>query len=61
MRLRFHILDTTSVIFSKFQIVESHQKFNHLVDFLQKHKEEKHMVFFSTCACVDYFSKALQQ
>ena len=42
-------------------ICESEQKFSFLVDFLQKHKGEKHMLFFSTCACVDYFSKLLLQ
>ena len=43
------------------QIVESDRKFNHLVAFLRKHKDQKHMVFFSTCASVDYFSKALMR
>eukprot|EP00914_Ancora_sagittata_P015712 GHVO01031267.1.p1 GENE.GHVO01031267.1~~GHVO01031267.1.p1 ORF type:complete len:300 (-),score=33.21 GHVO01031267.1:14-913(-) len=43
-----------------YMIVESDQKFNHLVAFLQLHKDEKHLIFFSTCAAVDYFTKALQ-
>ncbi len=44
-----------------FQIVGSDQKLDFLVSFLKHHKSEKHMLFFSTCACVDYFSCALKQ
>ncbi|ROL46172.1 ATP-dependent RNA helicase DDX55 [Anabarilius grahami] len=36
------------------------EKFNTLVAFLRQHKHEKHLVFFSTCACVEYFGKALE-
>uniref|UniRef100_A0AAR2LDR3 ATP-dependent RNA helicase n=1 Tax=Pygocentrus nattereri TaxID=42514 RepID=A0AAR2LDR3_PYGNA len=35
-------------------------KFNTLVAFLRQHKHEKQLVFFSTCACVEYFGKALE-
>uniref|UniRef100_A0AAQ4QG80 ATP-dependent RNA helicase n=1 Tax=Gasterosteus aculeatus aculeatus TaxID=481459 RepID=A0AAQ4QG80_GASAC len=35
-------------------------KFNNLVAFLRQHKQEKHLVFFSTCACVEYFGRALE-
>ncbi|XP_038058990.1 ATP-dependent RNA helicase DDX55-like [Patiria miniata] len=42
-------------------ICESDEKFNLLVAFLRKHRDEKHMIFFSTCHCVDYFSKALSE
>uniref|UniRef100_A0A8C6L750 ATP-dependent RNA helicase n=1 Tax=Nothobranchius furzeri TaxID=105023 RepID=A0A8C6L750_NOTFU len=35
-------------------------KFNTLVAFLRQHKHEKHLVFFSTCACVEYFGRALE-
>ncbi|XP_067910605.1 ATP-dependent RNA helicase DDX55 isoform X1 [Heterodontus francisci] len=34
-------------------------KFNQLVAFLRRHKQEKHLVFFSTCACVEYYGTAL--
>uniref|UniRef100_A0A667Y5C8 ATP-dependent RNA helicase n=1 Tax=Myripristis murdjan TaxID=586833 RepID=A0A667Y5C8_9TELE len=35
-------------------------KFNNLVAFLRQHKHEKHLVFFSTCACVEYYGRALE-
>ncbi|XP_062870869.1 ATP-dependent RNA helicase DDX55 isoform X2 [Trichomycterus rosablanca] len=36
------------------------EKFNTLVAFLRQHKHEKQLIFFSTCACVEYFGKALE-
>ncbi|ELU07919.1 hypothetical protein CAPTEDRAFT_209893 [Capitella teleta] len=51
---------TPASLMNYYMIVESDQKFNHLVAFLQLHKDEKHLVFFSTCAAVDYFTKALK-
>ncbi|XP_063971362.1 ATP-dependent RNA helicase DDX55-like [Lytechinus pictus] len=38
----------------------SDEKFRLLVAFLRKYRDQKHMVFFSTCACVEYFTVALQ-
>uniref|UniRef100_A0A8C9ZM61 ATP-dependent RNA helicase n=1 Tax=Sander lucioperca TaxID=283035 RepID=A0A8C9ZM61_SANLU len=35
-------------------------KFNNLVAFLRQHKHEKNLVFFSTCACVEYYGRALE-
>uniref|UniRef100_A0A8C2ZU77 ATP-dependent RNA helicase n=1 Tax=Cyclopterus lumpus TaxID=8103 RepID=A0A8C2ZU77_CYCLU len=35
-------------------------KFNNLVAFLRQHKLEKHLIFFSTCACVEYYGRALE-
>uniref|UniRef100_A0A8C5DXT4 ATP-dependent RNA helicase n=1 Tax=Gouania willdenowi TaxID=441366 RepID=A0A8C5DXT4_GOUWI len=35
-------------------------KFNHLVAFLRQHKHEKQLVFFSTCACVEYFGRVIE-
>uniref|UniRef100_UPI00398ECF9C ATP-dependent RNA helicase DDX55 isoform X2 n=1 Tax=Pristiophorus japonicus TaxID=55135 RepID=UPI00398ECF9C len=35
------------------------EKFNQLVAFLRRHKTEKHLVFFSTCACVEYYGNGL--
>ncbi|XP_046569234.1 ATP-dependent RNA helicase DDX55-like [Haliotis rubra] len=43
-----------------YMIVDADEKFNQLLHFLKEHKQEKVMVFFSTCASVDYFSRALQ-
>ena len=43
------------------QICEADQKFNQLVHLLKRHKTSKQLVFFSTCASVEYFGKALQR
>merc|ERR1712226_146917 len=40
-------------------ISDGDTKFSKLVEFLRKHRKEKNIVFFNTCACVDYFSKLL--
>ena len=41
-------------------IVEPDEKFQHLLAFLRSHKNQKHLIFMSTCACVQYFSKLLK-
>ncbi|XP_044631953.1 ATP-dependent RNA helicase DDX55 isoform X3 [Equus asinus] len=41
-------------------VCKADEKFNQLVHFLRNHKQEKHLVFFSTCACVEYYGKALE-
>ncbi|XP_007058329.1 ATP-dependent RNA helicase DDX55 [Chelonia mydas] len=43
-----------------YMICKADEKFNQLVHFLRRHKQEKHLVFFSTCACVEYYGKALE-
>ncbi|NP_001086608.1 ATP-dependent RNA helicase DDX55 [Xenopus laevis] len=43
-----------------YMICKADEKFNKLIAFLQKRKQEKHLVFFSTCACVEYYGKALE-
>ncbi|KAG1971297.1 ATP-dependent RNA helicase DDX55 [Pimephales promelas] len=43
-----------------YTICRAEEKFNTLVAFLRQHKHEKQLVFFSTCACVEYFGKALE-
>uniref|UniRef100_A0ACB8G010 ATP-dependent RNA helicase ddx55 n=2 Tax=Sphaerodactylus townsendi TaxID=933632 RepID=A0ACB8G010_9SAUR len=43
-----------------YMICRADEKFNQLVHFLRHHKSEKHLVFFSTCACVEYYGKALE-
>ncbi|KAE8635042.1 hypothetical protein XENTR_v10002496 [Xenopus tropicalis] len=43
-----------------YMICKADEKFNKLVAFLQQRKQEKHLVFFSTCACVEYYGKALE-
>ncbi|KAJ6656725.1 hypothetical protein lerEdw1_003612 [Lerista edwardsae] len=44
----------------RISICKVEEKFNQLVHFLRQHKSEKHLVFFSTCACVEYYGKALE-
>ncbi|XP_074641079.1 ATP-dependent RNA helicase DDX55-like isoform X2 [Tubulanus polymorphus] len=56
-----NIQRTPSSLKNYYLICESDEKFNYLVNFLRCHKDEKHMVFFSTCACVDYFTRALSE
>lgn len=51
---------TPSTLQNYYIVADSDEKFNQLMDFLQCHKEEKAMIFFSTCAGVDYFSKCIQ-
>ncbi|CAH2295785.1 ATP-dependent RNA helicase DDX55 [Pelobates cultripes] len=43
-----------------YMICKAHEKFNYLLSFLRQRKQEKHLVFFSTCACVEYYGKALE-
>ncbi|TSM28102.1 ATP-dependent RNA helicase DDX55 [Bagarius yarrelli] len=43
-----------------YTICRAEGKFNSLVAFLRQHKHEKQLVFFSTCACVEYFGRALE-
>ncbi|XP_056592641.1 ATP-dependent RNA helicase DDX55 [Triplophysa dalaica] len=43
-----------------YTVCRAEEKFNNLVAFLRQHKHEKLLVFFSTCACVEYFGKALE-
>ncbi|XP_062578268.1 ATP-dependent RNA helicase DDX55-like [Saccostrea cucullata] len=51
---------TPSTLKNFYMTVESDQKFNQMMNFVQARKNEKIMIFFSTCAGVDYFSKVLQ-
>ncbi|KAK2823303.1 hypothetical protein Q7C36_019903 [Tachysurus vachellii] len=43
-----------------YTICRTEAKFNLLVAFLRQHKHEKQLLFFSTCACVEYFGRALE-
>ncbi|XP_066227223.1 ATP-dependent RNA helicase DDX55 isoform X1 [Saccopteryx leptura] len=51
---------TPSRLRNQYMICKADEKFNQLVHFLRNHKREKHLVFFSTCACVEYYGKALE-
>uniref|UniRef100_A0A8C9ZI70 ATP-dependent RNA helicase n=1 Tax=Sander lucioperca TaxID=283035 RepID=A0A8C9ZI70_SANLU len=51
---------TPSRLANYYTICRSEDKFNNLVAFLRQHKHEKNLVFFSTCACVEYYGRALE-
>lgn len=42
-----------------FLLSEADAKFSKLIEFLKIYSSEKIIIFFNTCACVDYFSKLL--
>ncbi|CAJ1070065.1 ATP-dependent RNA helicase DDX55 [Xyrichtys novacula] len=51
---------TPSRLSNYYTICRAEDKFNNLVAFLRQHKHEKQLVFFSTCACVEYYGRALE-
>uniref|UniRef100_A0A6I8PKI5 ATP-dependent RNA helicase n=1 Tax=Ornithorhynchus anatinus TaxID=9258 RepID=A0A6I8PKI5_ORNAN len=51
---------TPSRLENYYMVCKADEKFNQLVHFLRNHKQEKHLVFFSTCACVEFYGKALE-
>uniref|UniRef100_A0A8B9XPV2 ATP-dependent RNA helicase n=1 Tax=Bos mutus grunniens TaxID=30521 RepID=A0A8B9XPV2_BOSMU len=51
---------TPSRLENHYMVCKADEKFNQLVHFLRNRKQEKHLVFFSTCACVEYYGKALE-
>ncbi|PFX23889.1 ATP-dependent RNA helicase DDX55 [Stylophora pistillata] len=59
--LRNPVRVTVREKYSNSKTCESQVKFSRLVSFLKARKTCKNMVFFSTCACVNYFSKALER
>jgi len=50
-----------STLSNYYMMCEAGHKFNQLVGLLRQWKSDKVLVFFSTCACVDYFSKLLDE
>lgn len=42
-------------------IVESKFKLHALINFIKKQRKKKILIFFATCACVDYFSNVLKR
>lgn len=54
-------VSTPVLLNNYYAIVEPDQKFATLVNFLKSTGiNRKYMIFFSTCACVDYFSEVLK-
>ncbi|XP_077968486.1 ATP-dependent RNA helicase DDX55-like [Styela clava] len=52
---------TPTTLKNYYVICTAKEKFNKLMTFLKSHKNEKHIVFFSTCASVDYFGRAVKE
>ncbi|KAF2399403.1 DEAD-domain-containing protein [Trichodelitschia bisporula] len=50
---------TVSTLEQGYVIVESDLRFRLLFTFLKRHPKKKIIVFFSSCACVDYYSELL--
>ncbi|OWF43312.1 ATP-dependent RNA helicase DDX55-like [Mizuhopecten yessoensis] len=51
---------TPASLENQYMVLDSDEKFNQLIHFLHINKKLKILVFFSTCASVDYFSKSIQ-
>lgn len=50
---------TPSTLTNYYAVCESATKLHRLCTFLLRHRADKLMVYFLTCACVDYFARAL--
>ncbi|KAM9330894.1 ATP-dependent RNA helicase DDX55 [Gastrophryne carolinensis] len=55
-----HTQKTPTRLLNYYMVCKADEKFNYLISFLDQRKEEKHLVFFSTCACVEYFGLAME-
>jgi ATP-dependent RNA helicase DDX55/SPB4 len=52
---------TPTSLTNYFLVTKLEEKISRLASFLQSHREEKIIVFFLTCACVDFYGSTLQQ
>ncbi|KAG7353725.1 ATP-dependent RNA helicase [Nitzschia inconspicua] len=52
---------TPTSLTNYYMVTKLEEKISRLVAFLQSHRHEKTIVFFLTCACVDFYGSALQQ
>jgi ATP-dependent RNA helicase DDX55/SPB4 len=52
---------TPTSLTNYFLVTKLEEKMSRLVSFMQSHRKEKIIVFFLTCACVEFFGSALQQ
>ena len=52
---------TPTSLTNYFMVTKLEEKISRLASFLQSHREEKMIVFFLTCACVDFFGNTMQQ
>ena len=51
---------TPSTLHVHYAVIPCQEKLSSLINFLNAHKDKKIIVYFLTCACVDYFSLALE-
>jgi ATP-dependent RNA helicase DDX55/SPB4 len=49
-----------STLQNNYVVLDSKEKLVHLLAFIKKHEKEKVIIFFMTCAEVEYFGRALQ-
>jgi ATP-dependent RNA helicase DDX55/SPB4 len=52
---------TPTTLTNYYLLTRLEEKISRLVAFLKSHKDEKIIVFFLTCACVDFYGNTLQQ
>jgi ATP-dependent RNA helicase DDX55/SPB4 len=52
---------TPTSLTNHYHVTQIDEKMDRLACFLRHHKEERFIVFFLTCACVDFFGHAFQQ
>lgn len=52
---------TPTSLTNYYMVTKLEEKMSRLVAFLQSHRRDKTIVFFLTCACVDFYGSALQQ
>jgi ATP-dependent RNA helicase DDX55/SPB4 len=52
---------TPSSLINYYMITPLEEKLSRLLAFLECHRQEKVIVFFLTCACVEFYGKALKQ
>lgn len=52
---------TPTSLTNYYLVTKLEEKMSRLVAFLQSHRKEKAIVFFLTCACVDFYGNSLQQ
>jgi len=51
---------TPTTLTNYYLVTKLEDKISRLVEFLRQHRHEKTIVFFLTCACVDFYGSALQ-
>ena len=52
---------TPTSLTNYYLVTKLEEKISRLVEFLKSHRHEKTIVFFLTCACVDFYGNTLQQ